>query len=433
MGGLALAGDESRCGMTLVERFIDFNDWSANRKAAMAGALVCPGLLVVVVMLLLVQPAALDAPMIIRLFLIGAAISGAISAIAWFAHKRGKAGRGNAYAFVAAYQLWVVAVVIALGGFTTPFLVFPLILPVFTVLWFGVRLGLFSVGWVFAALLVGGVLNVTDAIPFAPAMRVRDIDSLNSAEWLGIALFNLVFFAVWVYLVLFVSVAAADRQHRRLRLAHGLIRRYVPEQVADAVLSDTPEAIDRHERRKLTIFFSDLVGFTDLSDEMEPEDLATVLHDYFTEMAAIARRHDGTVDDLIGDAVLVLFGAPDFTDDRDQALRAVRMAVEMQEAMAALNANWASAGIPETLTVRMGINTGIATVGNFGSAERTKYTALGKQVNIAARIQSQCEPGKVLIGHTTWLLVRDEVACTPKGELELKGLRKPMPAYEVQT
>lgn len=219
---------------------------------------------------------------------------------------------------------------------------------------------------------------------------------------------------------------------RQLQASQRLLRRYVPEQVADAVLSNRSEAVARHERRKLTIFFSDLVGFTDLSDEMEPEDLATVLHDYFTEMSTIARKHGGTVDDLIGDAVLVLFGAPDFTDDRDQARRAVRMAMEMQEAMVALNERWESAGIPETLTVRMGINTGVATVGNFGSAERTKYTALGKQVNIAARIQSQCQPGKVLIGHTTWLLVREETPCTPKGELVLKGLRKPMPAYEVK-
>lgn len=84
-----------------------------------------------------------------------------------------------------------------------------------------------------------------------------------------------------------------------------------------------------------------------------------------------------------------------------------------------------------TLRVRMGINTGVVTVGNFGSEERTKYTALGKQVNIAARIQSQCEPGKVLLSHTTWLLVRDEITCMPKGELTLKGLNRPMPAYEV--
>ena len=220
--------------------------------------------------------------------------------------------------------------------------------------------------------------------------------------------------------------------HDRLEVAHGLIRRYVPEQVADAVLSATPEAVDRHERRKLTIFFSDLVGFTDLSEELEPEDLASVLHDYFTEMSTIAREHGGTVDDLVGDAILVFFGAPDFTDDRDQALRAVRMAVKMQDAMGSLNERWASAGIPETLRVRMGVNTGVATVGNFGSAERTKYTALGKQVNIAARIQSQCEPGKVLIGHTTWLLIREEIACTLKGELTLKGLHKPMAAYEVK-
>lgn len=206
----------------------------------------------------------------------------------------------------------------------------------------------------------------------------------------------------------------------------------MPEQIADAVLSATPEAVGRHERRKLTIFFSDLVGFTDLSDELEPEDLAMVLHVYFTEMSAIVRRHGGTVDDLVGDAILVLFGAPESTDDHDQALRAVRMALEIQKAMGPLNQRWETAGISETLHVRIGVNTGVATVGNFGSAERTKYTALGKQVNVAARIQSQCEPGKVLISHPTWLLVRDEITCVPKGELVLKGLHKPMPAYEVQ-
>ncbi|MFL6090084.1 MAG: adenylate/guanylate cyclase domain-containing protein [Aeromicrobium sp.] len=230
----------------------------------------------------------------------------------------------------------------------------------------------------------------------------------------------------------FVAEKTVAHQQSQLQASQRLLRRYVPEQVADAVLSNTPEAIDRHERRKLTIFFSDLVGFTDLSEELEPEDLAMVLHDYFTEMSAIARHHGGTVDDLVGDAILVFFGAPERTDDHDQALRAVRMAVEMQAAMGPLNQKWEAAGIPETLRVRMGINTGIATVGNFGSEERTKYTALGKQVNIAARIQSQCEPGNVLLSHPTWLLVRDEISCTPKGELTLKGLHKPMPAFEVQ-
>jgi class 3 adenylate cyclase len=418
--------------MTLVERFIDFRDWPTSRKSALAGAIVVPGLLFILVALVLVHPPAVDVTMLVQLFLFGVVIGSAIGAMSWIAYRRGKDGRWTGYAFIFTYQLWVVLVAVALGGFTSPFVAFPLFLPFFTVLWWGVRMGAVSAGCIIAVLTAGGVLNLTGVVPLAPAMQIRNLDGLNTVNWLAVSVATFFLIAVWTYGVAFVAVAAADLQHRRLALAHGLIRRYVPEQVADAVLSGAPESIDRHERRKLTIFFSDLVGFTALSDELEPEDLAVVLHDYFTEMSAIANRHSGTVDDLVGDAILVLFGAPERTDDHDQALRAVRMAVEMQEAMGPLNRRWATAGIPETLSVRMGVNTGVATVGNFGSAERTKYTALGKQVNIAARIQSHCEPGKVLIGHATWLLVGDEIPCTPKGELTLKGLHKPMPAYEVQ-
>jgi class 3 adenylate cyclase len=318
-----------------------------------------------------------------------------------------------------------------LGGLTTPTLTFQVLLPILIGFVYDARMGLAAYAYFLALCVVGTVVTLTNAVPFAPAMKVRDIDGLKTANWFLASLVSITILTFFTYMVGFIRVAAADLQHRRLVLAHGLIRRYVPEQVADAVLSGAPEAIERHERRKLTIFFSDLVGFTDLSEELEPEDLAAVLHDYFTEMDAIARKHGGTVDDLVGDAILVFFGAPERTDDRDQALRAVRMAVEMQAAMGPLNERWASVGIPETLRVRMGVNTGVATVGNFGSEDRTKYTALGKQVNIAARIQAQCEPGKVLIGHPTWLLIRDDIPCTAKGELTLKGLHKPMPAYEV--
>jgi class 3 adenylate cyclase len=282
----------------------------------------------------------------------------------------------------------------------------------------------------FVAICTATVTTVPVAL-LVYGMRHVEISLFNGWFYVALLLTN-----APLVLIMGALLEAGMRQQfaaqSKLQASQRLLRRYVPEQVADAVMSSTPDTVDRHERRKLTIFFSDLVGFTDLSEELEPEDLALVLHDYFTEMSGIARRHAGTVDDLVGDAILVFFGAPEFTDDHDQALRAVRMAVEMQEAMGPLNQRWASAGIPETLTVRMGINTGVATVGNFGSAERTKYTALGKQVNVAARIQSQCEPGKVLISHATWLLVRNDIACTPKGELELKGLHKPMPAYEVK-
>jgi len=418
--------------MTLVERFIDFTDWPTSRKSVLASAIVVPGLLFISAFLIMDQPDAVDAAMLVDLFKVGVVIGAALGALSWITYRRGAEGRWTGYAFIVFYQTWVVVAVVALGGFTSPFVAAPLFLPFFTVLWYGVRMGAVSVVNTLMLLIAGGVLTLTDVVPLAPAMEIRDLDGLNTGNWLVASVAAFFFIAVWVYLVTFVALAAADLQRRRLIVAHDLIRRYVPEQVANAVLSGTPEAVGAHERRKLTIFFSDLVGFTDLSEELEPEDLAAVLHDYFTEMDAIARRHGGTVDDLVGDAILVFFGAPERTDDRDQALRAVRMAVEMQAALGPLNERWASAGIPGTLKARVGVNTGLVTVGNFGSDTRTKYTALGKQVNIAARIQSHCEPGKVLIGHPTWLLVRDEIPCLPIGELALKGLHKPMPAYEVQ-
>jgi class 3 adenylate cyclase len=425
--------------MTLVERFIDFRDWPASRKTARVGAIFVPVLLLVTGFVILASPDAVDAPMLVRLILIGLAFFCVNATLGWFTDRRGVEGRWTAHLMVFSATAWLWVAIYMFGYLTTPFIALPMMLGLFGGLWWDARIGLVGFMWGLCWSALLAVITFTDVAPFAPAMVIRDIDGLKSTSWFigyGVCL---IAGTILVYTLGFVAIAAADLQtrrltetHVRLERAYGLIRRYVPEQVADAVISDAPESIDRHERRKLTIFFSDLVGFTDLSEELEPEDLATVLHDYFTEMSAIAKRHGGTVDDLVGDAILVLFGAPDRTDDHDQALRAVRMAVEMQEAMGPLNQRWASAGIPEALAVRMGVNTGVATVGNFGSAERTKYTALGKQVNIAARIQAQCQPSKVLLSHATWLLVRDEIACTNVGELTLKGLHKPMPAYEVQ-
>lgn len=417
--------------MTLVERFIDFRDWPTSRKTMVAAAAASVAQLWIIGSGLLIRTPAVDLPVIVAISAANSIFVGAVAVMSWFVYRHGYVGRWTALALLYPFTTFVLAAIFAFGVFTTPFLALILIPPPFTAIWFDVKTAVHLVAYSTFLLLVGGVLTLMDVLPFAAVMEIREIDGLKTVSWFAAVFLILVPVGILVWLLVFVAVAATNLQSRRLAAAHRLLRRYVPEQVADAVLSATPEAIERHERRRLTIFFSDLVGFTDLSEELEPEDLAVVLNDYFTEMSAIAKKHAGTVDDLLGDAVLVLFGAPERTDDRDQALRAVRMASEMQAAMGPLNQRWASAGIPETLTVRMGINTGLATVGNFGSAERTKYTALGKQVNIAARIQSQCEPGKVLIGRTTWLLVRDEIACTPKGELELKGLRNPMPAYEV--
>jgi adenylate cyclase len=149
-------------------------------------------------------------------------------------------------------------------------------------------------------------------------------------------------------------------------------------------------------------------------------------------MAEVADRSAATLNQIIGDGLLVIFGAPVATDDQDHALRAVGMALEMQERVFALREHWKQEGIEKPFAVRMGINTGYATVGDFGSEGRVTYTAIGTQTNLAARIEAICEPGEIWISHATWALCRDAFDCEEKGEVVVKGIRSPVRLYRVR-
>jgi class 3 adenylate cyclase len=217
----------------------------------------------------------------------------------------------------------------------------------------------------------------------------------------------------------------------QLTRANELISRYVATQVAQEIHAGNYGAVARHDRRKLTLFFSDIKGFTEIADTIEPEELSRILNEYLSEMTAIAERYQATIDKFVGDAIMIFFGAPTATHDRDHASRAVRMAMEMQARLGELRAKWMDEGIEEPFQVRIGINTGVASVGNFGSTGRVDYTAIGRQVNLAARLQINCDPGKILLSHSTWVLVRDEIPCTTKGEIQVKGIHQPVKVYEV--
>jgi class 3 adenylate cyclase len=129
---------------------------------------------------------------------------------------------------------------------------------------------------------------------------------------------------------------------------------------------------------------------------------------------------------------MIFFGAPQCTSDQDQAIRAVEMGIEMQKAMCDLRLKWAQAGIPHPFHIRIGINTGQASVGAFGSQQRLEYTAIGRQVNLAARIQAHCTPDHVLISQSTWALVHDKVSCVTQGQVMFHGLHEHMEIYDVQ-
>lgn len=173
-------------------------------------------------------------------------------------------------------------------------------------------------------------------------------------------------------------------------------------------------------------------GFTAASDQLEPEELSSLLNEYLSEMVRIAEHYGGTVNQFVGDAIMILFGAPEATNDRDHALRAVRMAIHMQRRMLELQKEWFNTGIQTPFRIRVGINTGSVNVGNFGSEGRLTYTAIGKQTNLAARIEAQCQPGRILISHSTWALIREEIPCIERGEIEAKGLHYAIRVYEVE-
>lgn len=290
------------------------------------------------------------------------------------------------------------------------------------------------------ALLATTAAAQAGLLPYAPLYRAAPVEGGRLYPyWLlgtgGATLLVMLFVQIVVYVII---ERWHDREQRLaivsrdLAQANDVISRYVASQLAEQIRAGNYTAFERHERRRLTLFFSDIQDFAATADVVEPEDFSRQLNDYLSEMTSVAERYGATIDKFVGDAIMIFFGAPAATSDRDQALRAVRMAIEMQEHLVTLRQGWAAAGLERPFHVRMGINTGQASVGAFGSRSRLEYTAIGRQVNLAARLQAQCEPDRVLLSHSTFTLVQDDVACTAKGEISVKGFHQPVRIYEVR-
>jgi len=237
-------------------------------------------------------------------------------------------------------------------------------------------------------------------------------------------------------------VEEVDRLNRRLEarveeqmaelVRTGELKRFMPQQIAEGLMAGQLSADDGFERRKVTLLFADMVGFTDLSDKLEPEELAEVLNEYLREMTAVAVSQGGTLDNYIGDGLMVLFGAPKQVDESVQAWSALRTAFGMQERVEELSTAMRARGIPADLTVRVGVNTGHCTVGVLGSDIMRAYKAVGFAVNVAARLQSEAEPGTVLVGFRTYALVKDRVVAEQRVPLMLKGAARPVEAWEIR-
>lgn len=213
-------------------------------------------------------------------------------------------------------------------------------------------------------------------------------------------------------------------QNRRVEDIFG---RYVSEEVKAHLLA-CPEGAPGSERRTLAVLMADIRGFTRLTEALPPERVVQLLDGYLERATDAILRWNGTINEILGDGLLVFFGAP--ISDADAAEHAVAAALELQLAMNDLNASFRDQGLPE-LAVGISVHTGEAVVGTIGSRRRQKYTAIGKTVNLAARVESHTVGGQVLVSDSTYRQIRDIAVVSGSFEVRVKGLRDPITVHDI--
>jgi adenylate cyclase len=205
------------------------------------------------------------------------------------------------------------------------------------------------------------------------------------------------------------------------------LRRFLPPQVADLIVaSGTEKQLESH-RREITALFCDLRGFTGFSESADPEDVMTVLREYHEALGASIIKYSGTLERYAGDGVMVVFNDP--VPVENPALQAVLMALEMRDAIGALTETWRRWG--HEIGFGIGISHGFATLGTIGFEGRFDYAAIGTVSNVASRLCDEAKPGQILISPRVLTKVENAVKVEPVGEFELKGIRRPLAAYNV--
>lgn len=225
--------------------------------------------------------------------------------------------------------------------------------------------------------------------------------------------------------------AEVESKNEQLQALSNKLAKYLSRQVYTNIFEGKTDVKIESYRKKLTIFFSDIQGFTELTDRVESEVLTSALNKYLNEMSKIALDHGGTIDKYIGDAIMIFFGDPESLGEKEDAIACIKMAIEMKKKLRKMRREWDVLGISTPLRVRMGVNTGFCTVGNFGSEERLDYTIVGGAVNLASRLETAAGVDQILISEDTFSLIKDVVQCEPNEKITVKGIAYPIMTYAV--
>ena len=275
---------------------------------------------------------------------------------------------------------------------------------------------------------------------------VRGIQEITVRQPIGANVFSFKYLLAYFLLVGIAGVSFILLQRRQASVIHAFnrelheandflasismkIAKYISPQIYKSIFSGERDVAIATERKKLTIFFSDIEDFTATTERLQPEDLTALLNEYFTEMSTIALKHGATVDKFIGDAILLFFGDPETKGVAEDARACIEMAADMQKRLAELNGQWRKRGIERPFRARMGINTGFCNVGNFGSDDRMDYTIIGAEANLAARLQSIAEPGGVVMSYETYAQVSEHVRARPLPPINVKGISREIVPY----
>ena len=209
---------------------------------------------------------------------------------------------------------------------------------------------------------------------------------------------------------------------------HNHLRRYLSPKIAEEILSSGAAFGTKPIRKFMTVVFTDIRGFSHLTDTLEPEEIFQLLGQYMCEMIRIVHEYDGTLSKIIGDGLLIVFGDPVSMDDH--ANRALEMAIEMQKKVLELRSEWLRFGHP--VSVGIGINTGYMTVGNIGSETHRDYTVVGNQVNVAGRLETLARAGEILISQRTASHVTEPINLEERGDIQVRGIHEPVKTWKVR-
>jgi adenylate cyclase len=260
--------------------------------------------------------------------------------------------------------------------------------------------------------LVGGYLGLTQML-FRQGMLMPAVGPLCCAL--------LVYLTLTIY-----NHYVRDVDERLYREA---FKSYVAPHILERIVANPELLAVQGQRKELTLLFSDVKGYTNLSNTRPAKEVLDLLHEYLEAMVQVVFRHEGTVDKIMGDGLMVFFGDP--LPQEDHAERAVRCAQDMLKALNALQATWRARGLPD-LEIRVGIATGEVFVGNIGSSQHLEYTAIGPAVNLAARLESNSRPGCILISEETYQRIPANIPCQAVKDLQLKGYEDGYTAYELR-